>query len=217
MGIASNYSEECGNRGAGSECVSWIRTLTPVFDPCFSHPKTEAHGTPIQVNSKEATTHRELPLPEQLLSRFQDRKYSKCVSELQELAKQGSTPAAVAMAHIYFYGGGGVRRDYDIARQWLELVANDDDRLVYANYRLGIIHYHGLGVSKNHHAAYRYFRRASLCRDPKSLLMVAAMQREGDAKKRSARTILLRSVRDPRLGIWRRVLALLWAVTTTAR
>lgn len=60
-----------------------------------------------QVNAEEATTHPDLPLLELLLRRFQRWEYSQCVAGLGKLAKQGSTPAAVGLAHIYFHGGRG--------------------------------------------------------------------------------------------------------------
>lgn len=161
------------------------------------------------------------PLPEPLLTAFKAKRYGQCLEGLEKLAKQGSAPAAVALAHVFFYGGGTVDRDYVSARQWLELVLQDHKQLTYASHRLGVIYYHGLGVSQNHQAAYRFFRQAALQGDPKSLLMVAAMQREGDGvqkKQRSAKTILACCVRDRRLALWERGLALLWLITTrTAR
>lgn len=159
-------------------------------------------------------------LPDDIFEKFQKKEYAHCIERLEILAGEGSTPAAIALAHIFFYGGGGVSKSYKKARRWLELIHQDDRSAKYATYRLGIIYYKGLGIQPNHLVAYKFFRRGAIQDDPKSLLMAAAMQKEGDGvmkKPRSARVIFTHCARDKRLNVADRLLAYLWKTCLLGR
>ena len=150
---------------------------------------------------------------EEVFKHFREKRYRDCLNDMKQLARRGDAAAAIAMSHIYFYGGGGVKRDYGEARRWLELVYQDDKSINYAAYRLGVIYYKGLAVRPNRELAYTYFRSSAIRGDAKGLLMVAAMRKGGDAvpiKRRTAQTIFRHSRCNKKLSFFDRALAALW-------
>jgi hypothetical protein len=127
-------------------------------------------------------------------------------------ADEGSIEAATALAHIYFYGGDGIQKNYETARHWLEVV-NRDGYVPYAIYRLGNIYYEGLGIKPDFKIAYRLFRKIAVKGHPRGLLMVAGMQKKGYGvlkKPRSARVIFSHCLCDKRLNFAERAFALFW-------
>lgn len=153
-------------------------------------------------------------MPEPLSQQFEAKQYRKCVAGLEALAEQNILTAQIAVGHIYFFGGGGVRKNYTLARHWLEAVV-DDRSCSYAAHRLGIIYYKGLGVPSDHTIAYKFFRNGGLRGHLKSLFMAAWMLKTGDgvvAKPHSSKTLLWGCVSNKKLGISTRALALAVAV-----
>ena len=154
------------------------------------------------------------PIPESLRRQMDKRQYANCLPDLEELGKKGGVTAAIALAHIYFFGGGGVRKDYQLARHWLEVI-DDFAYFAYATHWLGVIHYKGLGVASDHKLAYQYFRRGGLRDDPRSLLMAGWMLKTGDGvamKAKSGQAIVLGCVKNKKLNVARRMLAIAIAV-----
>lgn len=152
-------------------------------------------------------------LSKALRESLKEKKFSSCIQELHGLATHNDVAALIAMAHIYFYGGGGVKKDYSVALIWLNKIKLKDDITGHAAHCLGIIYYKGLSVSSSHRQAFKYFRSAALHGNRISLLMVAAMQKEGDGtlkKLRTSKIIFSSSFRDKKLSISMRIFALLW-------
>lgn len=50
-----------------------------------------------------------------------------------------------------------VKPDYKEAYKWYRAAINQNNRIYIARYRLGVMHYYGLGVDKNHNMALGYF------------------------------------------------------------
>lgn len=159
-------------------------------------------------------------LPKHLVLAIKEKRLSSCLLELQAWAAQGDPVARIALAHAFFYGGHGVERNFEQAKHWLERIDAEDDLRGYAAYRLGIIYYKGLSVASDHVKAFRSFRSAALRGNHKSLLMVAAMQKEGDGtlkKRRTAKMIFWTCAKDRSLSIPMRTLALLWLIPLIKR
>lgn len=129
------------------------------------------------------------------------------------MAEQGNCSALMALSHIFFHGGGGVRKDYRAALGWLDKINPEDDITGYASYLLGVIYYKGLGIATRRRIAFKYFRFAALNGDQKSLFMVAVMQRSGNEtlkKTRAAKIIFGSIFRNTKSGIAIRILAFRW-------
>lgn len=155
-----------------------------------------------------------------LLKAFKDKKYSVCLQELRTLAAYGDISAFIALAHIYFYGGDGVRRDYAAAMHWLDQINLENEPTGYAAHRLGIIYYKGLSVETDHYRAFKYFRKSALQGNRLSLLMVAAMLKEGDgtpAKIRTSKIIFWSCARDKKINGFMRLFSFLWVLPFAKR
>lgn len=159
-------------------------------------------------------------LPKHLALAIKEKRLSSCLLEVQAWASQGDSSACIALAHAFFYGGHGVDRNFEQARYWLERIDVEDDLRGYAAYRLGIIYYKGLSVAQDHAKAFRNFRRAALRGNRRSLVMVAAMMKEGDGtlkKSRTANVIFWSCARDKNLSIPMRAMAFLWTIPLIKR
>lgn len=152
-------------------------------------------------------------LSQSLLEAIKRKKFSSCIQELNNLAEQGNCSALIALSHIFFHGGGGIRKDYKAALGWLNKIKPEDDVTGYAAYRLGIIYYKGLGLVPRRRLAFKYFRNAALHGSHMGLFMVAVMQKRGNEtlKKTHASKIIFGSIfRNRKLGFVIRMLAFRW-------
>ena len=135
------------------------------------------------------------------------------MAELKTRASTGDTPAAIALGHIFFKGGRGVRKDYVAARHWWQKVRLEDDVTGFVANRLATIYYKGHGVSKNHHTAYKYLRSACLHGHRTSMVVLAMLYKRGDGtlkRPRAAKILLKASVADPKVGNVMRFFALVF-------
>ncbi len=135
------------------------------------------------------------------------------MAEVNARASMGDIAAAMALGHIFFKGGRGVRKDYIAARHWLEKVSLEDDVTGFVANRLAIIYYKGLGVSTDHDKAYKYLRSAILHGHRNSRVLLAILNKKGDGafkKPHAARILLKASLADPKVSKVMRILALVW-------
>lgn len=127
-------------------------------------------------------------LPQYLIEAIKNKTLSNCLLEVQAWAAKGDTAACVALAHAYFYGGHGLKKNYVEAKHWLERINEAEDPNGLASYLLGIIHYKGLVGAPDHIKGFKCFRRAALLGNTRSRIAVAAMQRNGVGTIRKPRT-----------------------------
>ena len=135
------------------------------------------------------------------------------MAEVKARASMGDIAAAMALGHMFFKGGRGVPKDYIAARHWFERVSLKDDVTGFVANRLAIIYYKGLGVSTNHHEAYRYLRSAILHGHRNSRVLLAILNKKGDGtvkKPHSAHVLLKSSLFDSKVSKVMRFLALVW-------
>lgn len=149
----------------------------------------------------------------ELLDMVKNSDFLPHMAEVKARASMGDIAAAMALGHMFFKGGRGVRKDYIAARHWFEEVSLKDDVTGFVANRLAIIYYKGLGVSKNHHKAYRYLRSAVLHGHRNSRVLLAILNKKGDGnikKPHAARILLKSSLFDSKVSKVLRLLALVW-------
>ena len=88
--------------------------------------------------------------------------YAAIVGELKTLAKQGNANTQAFLGMLY-YEGKGVPQNYETARKWLKLAAEQPSysSSVRAQSFLGVIYAEGQGVTKNYETALKWFRLAA--------------------------------------------------------
>ena len=146
------------------------------------------------------------------------KKYMQCLPKLQVFAENGNMGAAVALMYIYFKGGSGVSKNYELARQWAEIVLNNLSE-PYAAHHLGLIYYSGINGMPNRKLAYQYFMKAALQGYKGSLLIVGTMQLNEywvKRKKKSGRIILAHCFFNKEFPLRYRFLAVFNLVTNTS-
>lgn len=157
-------------------------------------------------------------IPKPLAEAIQKKKFSSCVEDLRALAEGGSPGAFIALGHIFFRGGDGIPKDYKEALYWLSKVKHEYDVTGFVEFHIGMIYDRGFGVSIDRRIAFKYFRSAALHGNRHALLMVAAMQRNGEGtfrKSRTAETIFRYCVCNKKSSIFMRFYALVSLSPTT--
>lgn len=81
------------------------------------------------------------------------------IEELTELANNNDYMAAYELGKAYLTGTAGVGVDYNKARGYLSVAANNG--VVGANYYLGKMYYNGTGVGVDHLKAKEFFERSA--------------------------------------------------------
>jgi TPR repeat protein len=81
------------------------------------------------------------------------------IETLTEKANNNDYTAAYNLGKIYLTGCEGVAQDYNKARGYLSVAANNG--VVGANYYLGKMYYNGIGVAVDHAKAKEFFERSA--------------------------------------------------------
>jgi TPR repeat protein len=109
-------------------------------------------------DSSLATIERAVLLDESARKKAVDEDES-VVQYYMHSADAGDLNAQVAVGHMNYYGARGVQRNYNRARDYYNLAANQGSATAMA--QLGQMYVDGLGVDQNNDTALEYFKKAS--------------------------------------------------------
>ena len=146
-----------------------------------------------------------------LLASLSKQEYRPIIDRLLSLANQGNLAAATAAGYIFYFGGGGVRRDYFKAYHWLSRT-HSFDSTPHSVFRLGTLLERGKGTNKDESRAHALFKTAAVRGHPTARLMVAAyyVSHKSGQKGASARILLQHALLDKKLGYLARTAGLFW-------
>ena len=88
----------------------------------------------------------------------QDDNPGQLSQQIEALAEDGEADAQYEIG-LFYFDGNGVLQDYQIAREWFLLAAEQED--VFAQEILGDMYRDGLGVQRDYRVAIEWYRRAA--------------------------------------------------------
>ena len=109
--------------------------------------------------------------------------YSDVVARLERAGEQGSDSARVTLGALYLYGKGGLPQSVEKAVDLFSRAANAGDAT--AQYNMGVLYWHGQGVSQSRSKAVEYFIKAANQNDAPAQLVMGTLHYHGEVVEKS--------------------------------